>query len=387
MFLNETTLGFIRTSSHPMNTFLRIIVFVCLTHLSFAKKMEVVFCADFSGSTNGMVLELQRTIWATMNQLEADNSDVEISCGLVGFGRKTFLKENHYSQVVHPLGTAINDIGYSLVKLQVVINSCDAFPQKAMNDCVKKIKWSSDKSVKKLIVFIGNGSIPLKQMETEVKKGLKKDIVIKPVYFKPSANYNNGLESWKKFADFTSNKLIISVPNKLNIQFKKYYDESFISSSGDKLLSTYLPYGDSGRKRLKHLGKIIEKLKATSSDNYEEMLIYQSSKSVQGSNKKWDLVDLAMSGELIVSALDKKALPLFMQSFNDTQIEKYISLKVKERKLVVSKLRLELSKRNEFVVRKQEKSKHFTGKGGLCALILKIIEEEINQSQVLVSQE
>ena len=33
---------------------------------------------------------------------------------------------------------------------------------------------SSDKNVKKLIVFIGNGGVPLKQMEAEVKKGVKK---------------------------------------------------------------------------------------------------------------------------------------------------------------------------------------------------------------------
>jgi len=369
-----------------MKTFYRILILICFSNLSFAQKMEVVFCADFSGSTNGMVKELQRTIWATMNQLEADNSGVEISCGLVGFGRKSFDKENHYSEVIHQLGTPINTICYSLLKLQLVINSCDAYPQKAMFDCVKSVKWSSDKSAKKLIVFIGNGGIPMKQMEAELKKGKKKGINVKPIYFKSSPNYSNGLESWKNFAKLTGSELIISEPNKSNIQFTKYYDETFIASSGDKLLSTYIAYGSEGRKNVKQLKKIVAKLKVTSSDNYEEMLIYQSSETVQASNVKWDLVDMSLAGTLDVSKLNKKDLPVFMQGFTNEQIEKYVRLKVRERKLIVSKLRLELSKRNEFIHRKQEKSKHFAGKGGLNVLIQAIIKDEVSQLQVFAAQ-
>lgn len=353
------------------------ILFIC--PFLNAQKMEVVFCADFSGSTNGMVVELQKTIWATMNQLEAENSEVEIKCGLVGFGRKSFNKENYYSEVIHPLGTPINDIGYSLVKLQLIINSCDVYPQKAMNDCVQSIKWTSDSEVKKVIFFIGNGGIALKQMTHEVKRAKKKGITIKPIFFKPKPNYSNGLESWKSFAKNTGSELVFSEPNLSKVKFKKYYDESFIVSSGDKLLSTFLPYGIEGGRNVKQMERMIEKLKSTSSENYEEMLIYQSSNAVQGENLKWDLVDMAIAGVLDVNKLNKKDLPVFMQGFTNAQVEKYVSLKVRERGLVVSKLRLELSKRNEFVHRKQVKSQNFVGKGGLSLTITGLIQEEVSQ--------
>lgn len=369
-----------------MKILLSIILLFCLIQTSFPQKMEVLFCADFSGSTNGMVVELQKTIWATMNKLEADNSSIEIRYGLVGFGRISFGKDDYYSKVIHDMGTPVNDIGYSLVKLQLLINGCEAYPQKAINDCLKKVSWSQNKSVKKMIVIIGNGGLPMKQMEVEVKKAKKKGILINPIFFKPTTNYSNGIENWKSFAKEAGNKLVISEPNNSSIQFKKYYDESFIASSGNKFISTYLPYGALGRKKVKQLKEIIDKLKVISSENFEEMLIYQSSKTVQGSNTDWDLVDMFMVGRVNIRELTKSDLPLFMQGFTNSQIEKYIGLKVKERKLIVSKLRLELSKRNEFLNRKEAKSKHFLGKGGLSSIIQNIIQNEVEQLQVITSE-
>ena len=111
-----------------------LLFFILESLTSFSQKTEIVFCADFSGSTNGMVKELQKTIWATVNQFQAVKSSRELSFGLVGYGRKSFEKEKYYSKVINPLGTPVNDIGYALVKLQVVVNGCDAYPQKALND-------------------------------------------------------------------------------------------------------------------------------------------------------------------------------------------------------------------------------------------------------------
>ncbi len=368
-----------------MKNLLLVILGILFTNLSFSQKIEVVFCADFSGSTNGMVPELQKTIWSTMNQLEAENSSVEISCGLVGYGRKAFGKENFYSEVIHPLGTPINDIGYTLVKLQVIINSCEAYPQKALNDCVKEINWSKEDAVRKIIVFIGNGGIPSSQMENEVKKAAKKGISIRPIYYKPTTTYNNGKQGWKNFAKASGCDFVEVESSKLNIKFKKYYDESFIASSGDKLTATYIPYKQEGRLKLKQYERMFEKLKETSHENYEEMLVYQGSKTVQGLNSSWDLVDMLMIGDLDVEKLQRNGLPVFMQGFTDDQILKYVKLKLRERNLIVNKLRLELTKRNEFANRKQEKSKYLQGKGGMSNVVSTILKSEVQQIQVFAS--
>ena len=42
-------------------------------------------------------------------------------------------------------------------------------------------------------------------------------------------------------------------------------------------MSTYLPIGSKGKLKMNQLNKIIDKLKISSLENYEEMLIFQSS--------------------------------------------------------------------------------------------------------------
>ena len=176
-----------------------LLFFLLESLTSFSQKTEVVFCADFSGSTNGMVKELQKTIWATVNQFQAVNSNRELSFGLVGYGRKSFDKENYYSKVIHSLGTPVNDIGYSLVKLQVVVNGCDAYPQKALNYCVRSITWSEAEDVKRVIVLIGNGGVAREELKKELKRAKKLNIFVQPIFYK--ANRSGGsIEDWKFFA-------------------------------------------------------------------------------------------------------------------------------------------------------------------------------------------
>lgn len=361
-----------------MKNYFLIILSLLSVKLMFSQKIEIVFCADFSGSTNGLVVELQKTIWATINQLETNHSSTQFSFGLVGYGRQSFGKDNYYSRVIHPLGSDVNDIGYSLVKLQVIINSCEAYPHKALNNCVNDIKWSKEKEVKKILLFIGNGDVPLKEMEKEFKKSNKIGIILKPIFYQPLAKLANGKRSWGKFAKLTGNDLIVASPLPTKIVFKKYYDDEFILKSGMKLISTYLPYGLEGKRCLKQLEKMFKKLKDTSLDNFEEMIVYQSSIRVQG-KYKWDLVDRLMVGELIIKNLIRTDLPFFLQGLTEQQLLNYVSIKLKERKIIVAKLRLELNKRNEYVYRKQEKSKFMSGKGGLNNIISIILKKELQK--------
>lgn len=360
-----------------MKSSLIVILFLISSNLLFAKKLEVVFCVDFSGSTNGVVIELQKTIWATMNQLESEEYSEHISFGLVGYGRKSFRKENYYSKIIHRLGSSVNDIGNALVGLQVIINSCEAYPQNALDICLNDIKWSKENGIKKIIVFIGNGEFPLKNIEKGLDKILRMDLNIRPIFYQPISNkLINGKESWEKFAKLVGSDLIIAQPVPKKVSFKKYYDEEFILSSGAKLMSTYLPYGLEGKRQVKQLNKMFKKLKDISLENFEEMLVYQSSKMVQG-KCKWDLVDRLMSGELFTEKLNKDDLPFFLQSLSSQQLINYVNIKLKERKIIVSKLRLELDKRNEYINRKQQKSKYMEGKGGLNNIISIMLKDEL----------
>jgi hypothetical protein len=352
-----------------------LLFFLLESLTSFSQKTEVVFCADFSGSTNGMVKELQKTIWATVNQFQAVNSNRELSFGLVGYGRKSFDKENYYSKVIHSLGTPVNDIGYSLVKLQVVVNGCDAYPQKALNYCVRSITWSEAEDVKRVIVLIGNGGVAREELKKELKRAKKLNIFVQPIFYK--ANRSGGsIEDWKFFAKEAGTTLIISEAFNFKIEFKKYYDSSFIMDAGEKYLSTFVPYGIKGNREFSKMKKMFSKLKETAVDNFEEMLVFQSSKNMQSVYGSWDLIDFSKSND--IANLNRKEIPLFLKSFSSEELNKYLLIKRDERVVIVEKIRLELVKRNEFITRRRLKSKNFQGKGGLSNIIVEFLLDKFN---------
>lgn len=363
-----------------MPQIIRIFIIITLFSLKLqAQKVEIVFCADLSGSTNGMITSLQKTIWSVANEMDAKSSVSDVRYGFVGFGRKSFGKDNQFSKVLHDLSGDVNTIGYSLLKSQIQIQGCDAYPQKAINDCIENISWSKDDAVQKIVILIGNGTIPKKQMAKQVKKAKKKSIQITPIYYK-SRQKSGEEKQWEAFAKTCNNELRVATPIKSTITFHKAYDETFLQNTGERLKGSYIPYGESGVKEFKKIKYIFKTLKERSKENYEEMLVYQSSYHVQGKNKSWDLIDLASQEKVDFSKIEMEKLPLFLQSFSPLQLEKYVNLKIKERKLLVKKIRLEIEKRNDYSKRKQLKSQHFVGKGGLSIILQVYINSQFEKS-------
>jgi hypothetical protein len=344
---------------------------------AFTQKAEIIICADLSGSTNGMIVSLQKTIWSVVNEIDGNESIEEVKFGLIGYGRKSFGKENHFTKVLEDLNIDVNKIGYTLLKSQLTIQGCEAYPEKAINKCVNNISWSKEEAVQRIIIIIGNGGISYKQMKKEIKNAHKKQIKITPIYYK-SRSSSGEEKQWKDFSEMCNNELRVAVPSNKNIVFKKNYDTKFIQESGDKLKRTYIPYGTEGKQLQKKFNFLFEHLKESSPDGYEEMLVYQSSYHVQGQNKDWDLVDLALSHDIDFKNIKRERLPLFLQSFTDEQLSKYVNIKIRERKLLVKKIRLELNKRRNFTKRKQVKSQHFVGKGGLSVLIQVYLKAEFS---------
>ena len=121
---------------------------------------------------------------------------------------------------------------------------------------------------------------------------------------------------------------------------------------------------------------MFSKLKETAVDNFEEMLVFQSSKNMQGVYGSWDLIDFSKSND--IANLNRKEIPLFLKSFSSEELNKYLLIKRDERVVIVEKIRLELVKRNEFITRRRLKSKNFQGKGGLSNIIVEFLLDKFN---------
>lgn len=67
--------------------------------------LDIVFCLDLSGSTNGLVDDVREELWTIINQVHAFDPAPELRIGIIGFSRPSFGKENAYVKVLSDLTT------------------------------------------------------------------------------------------------------------------------------------------------------------------------------------------------------------------------------------------------------------------------------------------
>lgn len=79
--------------------------------------LDVVFCLDLSGSTNGLVYDVRDQLWFIINQIHAFERTPDLRIGLVGFSRPSFGKDNAYVRVLSRLTHDFDSLAYELYKL------------------------------------------------------------------------------------------------------------------------------------------------------------------------------------------------------------------------------------------------------------------------------
>src|SRR6185369_367377 len=88
------------------------IFFFFFTSISFAalageerKSIDIVFCMDLSGSTNGLLDDTRDLEWELINQVNTYRPQPVLRIGIVAFSRPTFGKETGYVKILCPLTT------------------------------------------------------------------------------------------------------------------------------------------------------------------------------------------------------------------------------------------------------------------------------------------
>ncbi len=74
---------------------LGLLVVLSVSFFAYKKKtrkpvIDVVFCIDFSNSTNGVSALLKDQIWGSVNNFLSMNPQPDVRVGIVGYGRPSF---------------------------------------------------------------------------------------------------------------------------------------------------------------------------------------------------------------------------------------------------------------------------------------------------------
>lgn len=121
------------------------------------RHLDVVFCLDLSGSTNGLIDNVRAQVWSIVNMSATAQDGCELRLGLVGFSRPSFGAQNNYVKTICKLTNDFNHFEAELWKIKPQIEKGDQFVSTALEVAGLEMNWSKSPDAVKILFLVGNG--------------------------------------------------------------------------------------------------------------------------------------------------------------------------------------------------------------------------------------
>lgn len=189
-------------------------------HAQNRRPLEIVFCLDLSGSTNGLINDLRDNLWAIVNHVQMLEPEAEVRMGVIGFSRPSFGKENAYVKVLVPLTANYDQLDQELYRLKPSIEKGDQYVAYALRACVMDMQWTKRKDARKMVFLVGNGMVADDQMEylRYCDEARERNIVVHTLYVMKSGNLTKELPGWRRIATLTGGlqtEIVVNKPDDL----------------------------------------------------------------------------------------------------------------------------------------------------------------------------
>ncbi|MBL7923620.1 MAG: VWA domain-containing protein [Bacteroidia bacterium] len=170
------------------------------------KPLDIVFCIDLSGSTNGLINDLRDNLWLMINLAQRMDPRPELRIGVVGFSRPSFGRENAYVKILSPLTRNFDALAAELYKLRPSIEKGDQIVSAALRTCIYDMKWSDREDAVKMVYLVGNGMVTANGYEyvRYCEEARERNIPIHALYVMKSANWFKELPGYRRIAGLTN---------------------------------------------------------------------------------------------------------------------------------------------------------------------------------------
>lgn len=297
--------------------------------------VDVVFCLDLSGSSNGLIDHFRDHLWDFWYFFSQCSPSPDFKFGIVAYARFSYGKNTGYTKVLKNLGTDFEVLSNILYRIPSRTEKGDQYVGSALNTCLKEINWSKDPSAKKIIFLVGNGDVTTgpDDIDIVVDKLVNQNIVVNAIYCKAPGE-KKAINGWQTLAQKSKGK--IETISLRNIYFDSPggFDMQKFRVLNKKFNSTYLYYGKGGRGRYKIMQDADNHIYVRNTEGYRYRTLYKASPDYQRKNDSWDLVDLYYKNPVAFMDVDRKLLNDSCRKMNKTQLKSYIIYKKYERKKV-----------------------------------------------------
>lgn len=304
------------------------------------RELEIVFCVDLSGSTNGLINDVKDNIWHIINQAELLTPKPALKIGIVAFSRPSFKKESSYVKVLCDLTPDFDFLVAELSKIRPSIEKGDQYVGAAIRKCVNDITWSYNDNTKKIIYIVGNGNVAdaasehVRSCELAVKKG----IVVNAIYV-VGKNKAKELQGWHHIASMGGglvSEMVIGFREDIsneNIQHK----EIFNAMRSYNLTCCY--YTPAGFEKYMNYRKSDSVAFDGGNGAFYERAYYKTTHLSKVVTPAWDLVELYRSTGLMPPVNDSLMYPDSLKQRSSEYIYDLVKVLKSERQRAIIDLK------------------------------------------------
>jgi hypothetical protein len=303
--------------------------------------IDIVFCVDFSGSTNALVHSFRTQIWDILLVLNRYEPKPLVRFALIGTGRIEYKKETNYIKVLSPFTSDLDRFAAEFYKMEATVTlGKPNNVQHALADVLSKLSWSKDPLALKLAYVIGNGRIGGGEYNAFNVAEQAKDegIIVNSVFCVNEKNMAE-LPQWKLLSDKGSGHFATFNPLTRIVLYNPSTRElNEMSRLNNALNSTYVDYSGSeepGKKRLIMLDSLSG---AIHPYVLQSRLILKCSEIYQRKSQEWDLVDFYMNHQEhplgpinYINRSIKKTMPDKLRNMGKSQMQELLEKKERER--------------------------------------------------------
>ena len=339
--------------------------------------IEVVFCLDLSGTTNGLLESVRENIWQMITDLDHFEPQANIRVGLVVHGRPSFGKENGYSKILINLTQDLDFLGTQLFSRSFFLEKGNPNPKRALELSVNQINWSDDDRALKLLFVVGNRELSFDATEA-LAVAKEKKIEIKTIYFKKYSKAKE-LQQWLQFADAAGGELIMSDGAYRTPSNYPELKSKEINGLNNKLNATYIYYAPGAEARVKMQLDLDEDASQEGENLFQTRVIAKSTKLYQGKNYFWDLVDLTYANELDFKKIFSDNLPEEYKSLNPVQLKEVVMKKRADREALIAEINLFAAKREQYLSEKK-KELNINDEGNVGLVLTRALKKTLSSN-------
>ena len=304
-----------------------------------ANEVDLVFCMDLSGSTNGLIPDFQNKIWQVVNDLYRLKPTPRLRIGLIGFSRPSFGRENGYVKVLCHLGGDVDRVAYELGSLKPAVEKGDQYVGAAL-EMAGRMDWTTHPKALRVIYLIGNGTVNAGGLNYRLtcENLLKRNIFINTIYCFQKSIIPAEIPGWNYIADNTGGSHYVYKIQMLSPGKTANINLNSLVLLNEQLNNTYIFYGENGKGRMKKQLEA-DKICLNSGDVYfYNRVLAKISDPYQSGQSGWDLINYVRIAGPRLDRIERAFLPDSLQSLDPAKLEKLVLEKKDERSRIIREI-------------------------------------------------